>query len=91
MGAAHVRTLATSVSGARVTEVYDLDAGRAASVAEPYGAIAAPSELALIESANVDAVVIAAPDPLHAELTLAAVKRGRPGGFLRDRPGPIHS
>lgn len=78
MGAAHVRTLARSVSGAEVTEVYDLDADRAAQVAEPASAAVASSELALIESPNVDAVVVAAPDPLHAELTLACLKRGLP-------------
>jgi myo-inositol 2-dehydrogenase / D-chiro-inositol 1-dehydrogenase len=78
MGAAHVRTLVTSVSGAEVTRVYDVDADRAAEVAEGAGATPASSEAALIESPDVDAVVIAAPDPLHAELTLACLKRGLP-------------
>jgi myo-inositol 2-dehydrogenase/D-chiro-inositol 1-dehydrogenase len=78
MGAAHVRTLATSVSGAEVTRVYDVDADRAARVAGAAGATPASSEAALIESPDVDAVVIAAPDPLHAELTLACLKRGLP-------------
>ena len=78
MGAAHVRTLATSVSGAEVTRIYDLDPDRAAAVAATAGASPAPSEAAVIESPDVDAVVIAAPDPLHAELTLACLKRGLP-------------
>lgn len=78
MGAAHVHTLATSVSGAEVTRVYDLDPDRAAAVAVTAGASPAPSESAVIESPDVDAVVIAAPDPLHAELTLACLKRGLP-------------
>jgi|SRR5215510_2493965 len=78
MGAAHVRTLATAVSGAEVTQVYDLDPDRAAAVAVSAGASPAPSESAVIESPDVDAVVIAAPDPLHAELTLACLKRGLP-------------
>lgn len=78
MGAAHVRTLATSVSGAEVTRIYDLDPDRAAAVAATAGASPAPSESAVIESPDVDAVVIAAPDPLHAELTLACLKRGLP-------------
>ena len=78
MGAAHVRTLATSVSGAEVTRIYDLDPDRAAAVAVTAGASPAPSESAVIESPDVDAVVIAAPDPLHAELTLACLKRGLP-------------
>jgi myo-inositol 2-dehydrogenase/D-chiro-inositol 1-dehydrogenase len=78
MGAAHVRTLARSVSGAEVTQVYDVDGDRAAEVAVAAGATPASSEAALIESPNVDAVVIAAPDPLHAELTLACLKRGLP-------------
>jgi myo-inositol 2-dehydrogenase/D-chiro-inositol 1-dehydrogenase len=78
MGTAHVRTLATSVSGAEVTLVYDVNGDRAAEVAVAAGATPASSEAALIESPNVDAVVIAAPDPLHAELTLACLKRGLP-------------
>ena len=78
MGAAHVRTLSTLVSGAEVTRVYDLDPDRAAAVAVTAGASPAPSESAVIESPDVDAVVIAAPDPLHAELTLACLKRGLP-------------
>jgi myo-inositol 2-dehydrogenase/D-chiro-inositol 1-dehydrogenase len=78
MGAAHVRTLSSAVSGAEVTEVYDVDTDRAGEVAEPAGAAVATSELALIESPNVDAVVIAAPDPLHAELVMACLKGGVP-------------
>jgi myo-inositol 2-dehydrogenase / D-chiro-inositol 1-dehydrogenase len=78
MGAAHVRTLATSVSGAVVTRVYDLDPDRTAQVAAAAGASAATSESALMDAPDVDAVVIAAPDPLHAELTLACLKRGLP-------------
>jgi myo-inositol 2-dehydrogenase / D-chiro-inositol 1-dehydrogenase len=84
MGAAHVRTLATSVSGAEVTQVYDIDPDRAAAVAVAVGATPAASESALIESPTVDAVVIAAPDPLHAELTLAGLKRGLP--ILCEKP-----
>src|SRR5262245_9324024 len=78
MGAAHVRTLATSVSGAEVIRVYDVDGDRAAEVAAAAGATSASSEAALIESPDVDAVVIAAPDPTHAELTMACLKRGLP-------------
>jgi len=66
------------VSGAEVTRIYDLDPDRAAAVAATAGASPAPSESAVIESPDVDAVVIAAPDPLHAELTLACLKRGLP-------------
>jgi myo-inositol 2-dehydrogenase/D-chiro-inositol 1-dehydrogenase len=78
MGAAHARTLAMAVSGAEVTAVYDIDTDRAAEVAVAAGAAVAPSEAALIDSPDVDAVVIAAPDPLHAELTMACLKRGVP-------------
>jgi myo-inositol 2-dehydrogenase/D-chiro-inositol 1-dehydrogenase len=78
MGAAHVRTLATSVSGSVVTRVYDPDADRASQVAAAAEASTTSSESALIDSPDVDAVVIAAPDPLHAELTLACLKRGFP-------------
>jgi myo-inositol 2-dehydrogenase / D-chiro-inositol 1-dehydrogenase len=78
MGAAHGRMLTTSVPDAVVTQVYDLDAARATAVAATADAAVAASESALIESPDVDAVVIAAPDPFHAELTLACLKHGLP-------------
>jgi myo-inositol 2-dehydrogenase / D-chiro-inositol 1-dehydrogenase len=78
MGAAHVRTLSRWVPGARVVRVYDADAARAKEVGETVGATAAASAVGLIEDDSVDAVLIAAPDPLHEELALSCLAAGKP-------------
>lgn len=74
MGADHIRNLSTTVSGAEVTFVADLDAGPAAAAAPPSARITTdPSEL--IDSSEVDAVVVASDDSTHAGL----VRRFDPG------------
>lgn len=78
MGTAHVRTLAQWVPGLELACVYDADTARAAEVGSEVGADVAPSAEALIESPNVDAVVIAAPDPIHEELALSCLAAGKP-------------
>ncbi|WP_151082166.1 Gfo/Idh/MocA family protein [Nocardioides cynanchi] len=78
MGTAHVTNLGSWVSGAAVTRVFDVDAERAAAVAAGVGASPAPTTEALIGSDEVDAVLIAAPDPLHEELALACLAAGKP-------------
>jgi myo-inositol 2-dehydrogenase/D-chiro-inositol 1-dehydrogenase len=78
MGAAHIRTLASSVPGAAVTEVYDPDVAKARSAAAGVGARAAESAEDLITSPDLDAVVITAPDALHAELLQACIGARRP-------------
>ncbi|HEX3224067.1 MAG TPA: Gfo/Idh/MocA family oxidoreductase [Nocardioides sp.] len=78
MGAAHVDNLARWVPGAAVAQIFDVDAERAKSIADRVGGVAARSAEALIESDDVDAVLIAAPDPLHEPLTLACLDLGKP-------------
>ncbi len=78
MGAAHARMLAAEVPGAVVAEVYDLDVGRAEAIASEVGARAASSAQAVVDSAEVDAVVIASPDDTHAPLALACLDAGKP-------------
>ena len=78
MGAAHVDNLHRWVPGAAVTRIFDVDTARAQAIADRVGGAAAPSAEALIESADVDAVLIAAPDPLHEPLTLACLEQGKP-------------
>ncbi len=78
MGASHVRTLATWVPAARLCAVHDADSARADHVAGAAGAVAIGSAEELIGSADVDAVVIASPDPLHAEQVLACIDAGKP-------------
>ncbi|GAA0192600.1 Gfo/Idh/MocA family oxidoreductase [Cytobacillus oceanisediminis] len=75
MGAAHVRTLATSVPGAEVTRVFDMDTARAQAVAAEVGGEAAASPEALV--ADVDAFVIASPDFTHADLAIAGIEAGK--------------
>jgi myo-inositol 2-dehydrogenase/D-chiro-inositol 1-dehydrogenase len=78
MGAAHVETLSRWVPGAEVVAVYDLDVDRAKTVADAVGAQAASSAESLIENDAVEAVLVAAPDPLHEELALACLVAGKP-------------
>jgi myo-inositol 2-dehydrogenase/D-chiro-inositol 1-dehydrogenase len=78
MGAAHVGNLASWVTGAAVTQIFDVDTERAKAVADGVGASAAPTTEALIGSDEVDAVLIAAPDPLHEGLALACLAAGKP-------------
>lgn len=78
MGAAHVDNLARWVPGAAVAQIFDVDSERAKTIADRVGGVAARSAEALIESGDVDAVLIAAPDPLHEPLTLACLDLGKP-------------
>lgn len=78
MGSAHVRTVDAWVPGARVVSVYDADEARAKQVAAEVGAGSAASAEDLIVDADVDAVLVAAPDPLHEELALACVAARKP-------------
>jgi myo-inositol 2-dehydrogenase/D-chiro-inositol 1-dehydrogenase len=78
MGAAHVDNLARWVPGARVAQIFDVDSERATAIAQGVGGAAAVSAEALIESEDVDAVLIAAPDPLHEPLTIACLELGKP-------------
>ena len=79
MGADHARTLATQISGATLQVVCDADAARAKAVAAEWGvANTAADPLAVIKRPDVDAVLIASPDATHGELTMAAIKAGKP-------------
>ncbi|MGH3424488.1 MAG: Gfo/Idh/MocA family oxidoreductase [Nocardioidaceae bacterium] len=78
MGADHVRTLSGVVPGARVSEVFDADRGRAEAVAGPAEALVAASGAALIGSSGVDAVLVCSPDSTHADLVRACIAAGKP-------------
>lgn len=77
MGTAHVKTLDRWVPGAHVVAVYDADSDRAKQVAHDVGAVVTDSAHELVEHAQVDAVVLAAPDSLHEELALACLAAGK--------------
>ena len=68
MGSRHMLNVQRYVKGAHVVAVYDLDQARAKQVAEDCGGVQAFSDpVQLIRDADVAAVVIASPDPTHAE------------------------
>ena len=78
MGASHVQTITRWVPGAKVTAVCDFEPATALQVAGGVGARAIESPEELIGSEEVDAVVIASPDALHAKQVLACVAAGKP-------------
>ncbi len=79
MGADHARILASSVAGAELVAVSDPDAPRRDAVAASHGVNAAYADAAdLIGDSNVDAVIVASPDPTHKALVLMALDAGKP-------------
>jgi myo-inositol 2-dehydrogenase / D-chiro-inositol 1-dehydrogenase len=79
MGADHARVFAEEVPGIALQVICDADQKRAKLAADATGARnTAVDPFAVIHDASVDAVVIAAPDPLHAPLTLACIAAGKP-------------
>lgn len=90
IGTSHARDLATRVSGARVTMLYDFDNALAGELAAELGAIAVPTYQELIASDLVDAVLIASPDQFHAEQALACLAAEKP--TLCEKPlAPVES
>ncbi|MEU2898943.1 Gfo/Idh/MocA family protein [Streptomyces sp. NPDC001273] len=79
MGADHVRRIDRVISGARVTAVVDIDAGRAqALAADIEGCIAHTDPAAAMAAADVDAVVVASPGPAHEAALLTAFAHDLP-------------
>ncbi|HEV8023362.1 MAG TPA: Gfo/Idh/MocA family oxidoreductase [Candidatus Nanopelagicales bacterium] len=78
IGTAHAISLAREVSGSSVSAVFDVDTDRAQTLARDLDTRALPSAQALIEDDDVDAVVIASPDGLHAEQALACLAVNKP-------------
>lgn len=79
MGGMHAHCLHRKVAGARVAAVSDLDAERAGKVAEECGgAVVFGDAVEMIRDDRVEAVVIASPDPTHAELVLECLRLGKP-------------
>jgi myo-inositol 2-dehydrogenase/D-chiro-inositol 1-dehydrogenase len=77
MGARHARNIHGQVSNARLAAVMDIDADRAAAVAEPAQAEVFTDGFELIAADNVDAVIVASPDPTHAALASACLANGK--------------
>jgi len=78
IGTSHALSLHNEVSGADVTVVFDANTERAVAVASQLGARAVTSVDDLISADDVDAVVIASPDELHAQQALACLAVGKP-------------
>ena len=78
MGARHIRNL-VGQTPANVVAIMDVDKVRAETVAAEIGGAQVYTETnALITDPNVEAVVIASPDPFHAEAALACIEAQKP-------------
>lgn len=78
MGGLHAGILQTEVANARLAAVADLDAERAGKVAEKSRATVFTDAMEMIRDENIDAVVIASPDPTHAPLVKECLKLEKP-------------
>ena len=79
MGARHARNLHSHVAQAKVAAIMDLDPGRSRSVAAECGdARVFDDAEELIRSEDVQALVIASPDPTHPGLTLDCLRQNKP-------------
>ena len=76
MGSEHARILREETSGAHLAAVCDAYEGRASAAGAGSKVFTDP--LAHINSDQVDAVMIAAPDAVHGELVLACIEQGKP-------------
>lgn len=78
IGTAHARVIAEQVPGAVLAAVADARPGAAAPLADAYDAVAFDVPQALIDSPDVDAVVITASSTAHSDLITAVAGAGKP-------------
>ena len=78
MGRDHARRLHERTAGARLVAVADADPDRTRAVAGEFGVRPLADPLDAVADADVDAVVIASPGPVHEEQVLACLERGLP-------------
>jgi hypothetical protein len=79
MGADHVQTITAAISGAEVHAIADIDLQRAEMIASRVpGAKALQSAEGLIESPEVDGVIIASSDATHARYVSASIAARKP-------------
>jgi myo-inositol 2-dehydrogenase / D-chiro-inositol 1-dehydrogenase len=85
MGGMHAQNLHSRVADARLAAVADLDTARAEKLAQECGSAAVFQDaMELIHDDNIEAVVIASPDPTHAPLALECLKNEKP--LLCEKP-----
>ncbi len=78
MGQAHIERIHTVIAGGRVVAVSDVDQAHAQAVADRIGGTAYASSKELIESLEVDAVMICSHGPAHETDLLACIATGKP-------------
>lgn len=78
MGKAHIERIHTVIAGGRVTGVSDVNPDNAAAVAEKIGGTVFADSAALINSPDIDAVMICSFGPAHEADVLECIKAGKP-------------
>ncbi|MEO7069048.1 MAG: Gfo/Idh/MocA family oxidoreductase [Nostocoides sp.] len=78
MGQAHIERIHTVIGGGRVVGVSDVDATRVREVADRIGGTAYASAEELIQSPDVEAVMICTHGPAHETDLLACIAAGKP-------------
>lgn len=73
----HLARQCNALDNAKITAVYDPNTEAACKAAEEFGAIRMRSYLRLVESSEVDGVIIASPNNLHARQKIDAARRGK--------------
>jgi myo-inositol 2-dehydrogenase/D-chiro-inositol 1-dehydrogenase len=76
MGAEHARLIRDETPGAHLAGVFDADPARAQAAAA--GGVVFSDPRSLIESDDIEAVIVASPDATHAELTVTCLNVGKP-------------
>ena len=64
------------LQSASLNAVCDIDHTKLATIGEKYGVRQFNTDREMIDSGEVDAVIVAVPHYLHAEMTIAALERG---------------
>ncbi|EHK85626.1 dehydrogenase-like protein [Saccharomonospora azurea SZMC 14600] len=77
IGRRHVQRLLSGAAAAELVAVADTDTEAATAVAAEHGTEAAGSVAELLARPDVDAVVVAVPSGLHAEVAVAALDAGK--------------
>ncbi len=78
MGKAHIDRIHSVIAGGRVVAVCDVNPDNAKAVAEKIGGVAFADSASLINSADVDAVMICSYGPAHEADVLACIAAGKP-------------
>lgn len=78
IGREHITRITKKLSGAVVTAVTDVNPEGAKAAAEICGAKVFPDALSLIQSPDVDAVLVSSPGFAHKDAVLPAIRAGKP-------------